>query len=322
MPVTDDDLRSGAYALSGALNAMLAADGIDPDILGVPDQVDSDVIARSIEIDAEFYMSMNPASLTEEYNEILDAAIATKRESDPNGYVDSMKNDIESWWVGEASQAFTTQCTKIQNCIDSQFEYTVLAAQAIGMMYAVNAQFRASCLDLMEKTAQTCRSVTDGLGSPGTAWTEAGIGLFRAAIGALKNADPSKITSWAVEQIWSQVGSAVSNTTVPGAEAIPVVSGYVEARERLFAAYEDNLDGVGEWISARREDLAGLTMAIPEPLPSCTDVDSPDFRYELFHIGGDVQGDYGPEVERERQKYVTEKTKPDGVITHRLAGER
>jgi hypothetical protein len=321
MPVSDDDLRSAAYALSGAMTAMLAADGLDPDILGVPDHVDGDVIARSLEVDAELYMSMSPARLTEEYNEILDAATTTKRESDPNGFVESARSDIEAWWVGEASRAFTVQCTKIQNCIDSQFEYTVLAAQAIGMMYAVNAQFRASCLDLMEKTAQTCRSVTDGLGSPDAAWAEAGIGLFRAAIDAIKNADPSKITSWAVEQIWSQVGSAVSNTTVPGAEAIPVVSGYVAARDRLFAAYEDNLDGVGKWISARREDLAGLTMAIPEPLPPCTDVDSPDFRYEGFHIGGDMQGDFGAEVDRERQKYVAEKTKPDGVITHRLSGQ-
>lgn len=321
MPVTDDDLRSAAYTLSGAMSAMLAADGIDPDILGVPDQVDGDVIARSIEIDAEFYMSMNPASLTEEYNEILDAAAAIERESDPNGFVESAMNDIEAWWVGEASQAFTKQCTRIQSCIDSQFEFTVLAAQSIGMMYAVNAQFRASCLDLMEKTAQTCRSVTEGLGASGGEWAEAGVSLFRAAIDAIKNANPTKVLDWGVEQIWSQIGKAVQPKPVEGAEAIPVVSGYVAARERLFAAYEDNLDQIGEWIAARREDLAGSTMSIPEPLPPSTDVDSPDFRYENFYYSTNVPGVHGPEVERQRQKYVDEKAKPDGVITHRLSGK-
>jgi hypothetical protein len=34
-----------------------------------------------------------------------------------------------------------------------------------------------------------------------------------------------------------------------------------------------------------------------------------------------VPGVHGPEVERERQKYVDEKAKPDGVITHRLSGQ-
>lgn len=63
MPVSDDDLRRSAYRLSGAIVAMLRADGLDPDILGVPDQDDADVFARSIEIDAEQYLSMNPARL-------------------------------------------------------------------------------------------------------------------------------------------------------------------------------------------------------------------------------------------------------------------
>jgi hypothetical protein len=321
MPVTDDDLRSAAYALSGAMSAMLAADGVDPDIVGVPDQVDGDVYARSIEIDAELYMSMNLDRLEEEYNEIIDAATATKRESDPNGFVDSAKNDIEAWWIGEASRKFVGQLNRIESCIDSQFEYTVLAAQAIGMMYAVNAQFRASCLDLMQKTAQTCDSVADGLGAPGVDWTGAGVTLFRAAIDAIKGANPSKVLDWAVDQIWLHIGNAVQPKPVEGAAAIPVVSGYVSARDQLFAAYEDNLEQLRGWIQARREDLAGLTESIPEPLPPSTDVDSPDFRYENFYYSEDTSGAYGPEVERERPKYVNEKNKPDGVITHRLSGE-
>jgi hypothetical protein len=320
VPVTDDDLRSASYALSYAMSEMLAADGIDPDIAGNPDQTDGDVFARSFEIDAELYMSMDLARLKDEYEEILDAADATKWHSDPNGYVESARIDIDAWWVGPASVAFTDQLSRIVKCIDSQYEYTVHAATAVSMMFAVNGQFRASCLDLMQKTAQHCKVVADGLETPAPEWSEAGMGLFKAAIDAVKNVDPSKIKDWAVDQIYSQISSALKPAPVVGAEAIPVVTGYVEARDRLFAAYEDNLDQVRGWIRARRDNLAALTVAMPVELPPCTDVDSPLFQYDQFFYSQEP-GVHGPEVERERGKYVAKKQKPGGVISQRLDGE-
>jgi hypothetical protein len=318
--VSDDDLRSASYALSYAMSEMLAADGIDPDIIGIPDQMDGDVFARSFEIDAELYMSMNLDRLKDEYEEILDAANATKWESDPGGFVGSAKTDIEAWWVGPASVAFADQLNRIQACIESQYVYTVHAATAVSMMFAVNGQFRVSCLDLMQKTAQQCKTVTDELEQAPPAWSEAGMGLFKAAVEAIKGADPSKIKDWAVDQIYSQIGSALTPVPVVGAEAIPVVTGYNEARDRLFTSYEDNLGQVQGWIKERRNDLAGLTMAFPVELPPCTDVDSPAFQYDQFFYSLEP-GVHGPEVERERQKYADEK-KPDGIISQRLDGAR
>jgi hypothetical protein len=73
------------------------------------------------------------------------------------------------------------------------------------------------------------------------------------------------------------------------------------------------------WIQARWGDVQADTTTIPDALPPSTDVDSPDFRYEHFaHVGDSA--DLAPEVERERQRYVAEKSKPDGVIGNRLAG--
>lgn len=225
-------------------------------------------------------------------------------------------------WAGTAADAFSTQLSRIKKCTAVQHEFTLLAAQAIGMMFAVTTQFRESCRDLMDKTAQTCDSVIAGSGNPGHEWMETGIGLVKTVIDAVKNANPGALAGWALEQFLSEAGKAATNTPVPGDAAGPVVEGYVTARERLFSAYEDNLDQIREWVTARRNELAGLTDTIPEPLPSSTDVDSPDFRYEHLYHPGRVPADYAPEVERERQKYVEEKTRPDGVITERLAGER
>jgi hypothetical protein len=108
-------------------------------------------------------------------------------------------------------------------------------------------------------------------------------------IDGVKSADPSKIRTWAVDQLLAHAVQALEPKPVAGAEAVPVVEGYLTAREELFAS---------------------------------ADVDSPDFRYERFaHSSHQFPGDFAPEVERERQKYVAEKTKPDGVITHRLTGK-
>ncbi|HEX2130373.1 MAG TPA: hypothetical protein VHH15_02355 [Actinophytocola sp.] len=319
MPLTDDDLRGSAYRLSGAMLRMLAADGLNVDIVGVPDREDADPFAISIQLDAEQYMSMNPDRLTEEFNEIRDAALATKRESDPAGVVDATMIDLQAWWTGDAANAFFDQMYRIKTCIETQYEFTLLAAQAVGMMYAVNAQFRASCQDLMERTADTCEAVITTKGtSPGFQWSSVATSLAKAAIDAIKDLDPGKVKDWTVDQILAGAAHALKPEPIAGAEAIPVVEGYTSARDRLFLAYEDNLDQIREWLGTRRDELADSTDTIPHPLPSSTDVDSPDFRYEAFSMVGEPVA-IAAEVERERQRYVDEKARPDGVIARRLA---
>jgi hypothetical protein len=319
MPVTNDELMRGAYNLTGAIIAMYRADGFDPDRIGEPDETDVNAIGATIEDDAELFMSMDPDRLTEEYDEILAAARSTVHEADPNGVIARLHKELEPNWAGPAATTFSIQLSKIQSCIAVQHEYTLLAAQAVGMMFAVTTQFRASCRDLMEQTAQTCDSVAAGSGNPGRNWLETGVDLVRAVITTVSTAKPEALLNWGIDQFVAEVGAA---TPVPGDKAGPVVEGYVAARERLFSSYEDNLEQIRAWISARRVDLASLGETIPGTLPASMDVDSPDFHYESFYYPDHVPADYAPEVERERQRYVEEKTRPDGVISERLAGER
>jgi hypothetical protein len=322
MPLTDDDLRSGAYRLSGAMAAMLRADGLDPDIIGIPDQQDANVFTRSFQIDAELYMSMNPDRLGEEFDEIRKAALATLDYSDPNGVVDALKTQMDAWWHGEAAQTFSEQLNRIQRCIAKQYEFTLLAAHAASMMYALSAQFRASCRDLMEKTADTCQAIAAEQPNPGLDWASIGISFAKAVIDGIKSADPGKVAGWAVDQLLGQATAALEPKPVPGDKAIPVVDGYISARDNLFASYEDNLEQIRAWIQGRWRELHDNTDAIPEPLPASTDVDGPDFRYENFAYHDHAHPEeYAPEVERERQRYAAEKAKPGGVISQRLTGE-
>ena len=319
MPVSDNDLRSSAYRLSGAMMAMLRAEGIDPDIAGNPDQTDADVFAESIDADAETYMSMSPDKLTEEFDEIQKAALDTWLHADPNGVVDSLKIEVEAGWHGDAAVAFSTQMSHIKNRINAQYAYTQLATHAVSMMYALSAQFRASCRDLMDKTAETCDAIAAEQPNPGLDWASVGTSFAQAVIDGIKSADPTKLKDWAVNQLLGNAAGALEPKPVPGEKAIPVVSGYVSARESLFTSYEDSLEQIRAWIQARWAEVHADTSSIPITLPASTDVDSPNFRYEHFaHVGDSA--DLAPEVERERQQYVAEKAKPGGVIGHRLAG--
>jgi hypothetical protein len=212
--VTSTDLQAAAFGLAHSMLEMLDRDGVGPDVIGVPDQLDVDVFRRTFEVDAELYMSMDPTRLTDEYNEIRTA--------------------------GKAIDVVT---------------------------------------------------------------------------------NPKDILGMTIDSILGGIDEATKDEPVAGTDAIPVVNGYVEARDRLFASYEDSLNQVNEWISDRRTEFATLDDTLPEPLPAYADVDSPDFRYEKFYYGEhDHPADYAPEVERERQRYVDGKAKPDGVIAQRLAG--
>lgn len=124
-----------------------------------------------------------------------------------------------------------------------------------------------------------------------------------------------------MDQFLGHATAAVEKEPVAGDKAIPVVEGYLSARDSLFASYEDNLEQIRAWIQARWTDVHADTVTIPVPLPASADVDSPDFRYENFALVGHP-ADLTAQVERERQQYVDEKTRPGGLIGHRLAGDR
>lgn len=318
--VTDTDLQAAAFGLAHSMLEMLDRDGLGPDVIGLPDQLDVDVFRRSFEVDAELYMSMNPTRLEAEYDAIRSAANANGPRSDPESIVGAAMTGLVANWHGEAAEKFFTQLDHIQQRMVTQHDYTLVAAQAVGMMYAVNVAFRASCHDLMAQTALVCTAIADKLAPEPTNWARVVADLVGKAIDVLSS--PKDIVRLAIDEVLGKVGEATEPTPVDGTEAATVVDGYVAARDRLFASYEDSMGRIKEWIDGRRREFADLDVTLPEPLPSCTDVDSPEFRYEKFFYTDHWVADYASEVERERRRHVDEKSKPDGVIAQRLAGAR
>jgi hypothetical protein len=316
---TNNDLSSAAFGLAHSMLTMCDRNGLGPDLIGVPDREDVGVFRRSFEIDAELYMSMDPARLVEEYDEIRRAASQNGPTADPNSVIERAMIDLEAIWQGEAADAFAIQLGRVQNCIRSQHEFTLVAAQAVGMMYAVSVQFRASCYDLMRQTSIVCDAVADKLAPQPTNWSKVVVDIAGKVIDLVKN--PTQLADMAIDELLGLVGKATEDKPVDGAEAIPVINGYVDARDRLFESYEQAVGSIRDWVEARRGEYAGIADdVLPQPLPSNADVDSPDFSYERFFYLDHTPGDYAPEVDRERKKYVEEKVDPSGVITQRLEG--
>lgn len=318
--VTDTDLHAAAFGLAHSMLEMLDRDGIGPDVLGVPDQMDVDVLRRTFEVDAEMYMSMDPARLTEEYDEIRTAASANGPQADPQSIVQAAMTGLGSQWHGEAAQAFFNQLVHVQQRITTQRDYTLVAAQAVGMMYAVNVAFRNSCYSLMTQTAVVCDAIADKHAPEPTNWANVALDIVERAIDVVRS--PKDLLTMLIDDVFGKISKATESKDVAGADALPVVNGYIAARDQLFAAYEDSAGRIEEWIDARRTEFADLDATLPEPLPSSADVDSPDFRYERFFFDEHDPADHAPEVERERQRQMGGTAKPDGVIAQRLAGTR
>lgn len=315
---TDTDLRAAAFGLAHNMLHMLDQAGVYPTVPGVPGQMDVNVFRQEFEVDAEQYTTMDPGRLSQEYDEIRTAANMNGLESDPHTVVERAKIDLGSNWKGEAAEKFTSQLTKIQARISTQHDYTLVAAQAVGMMYAVNVSYRDSCYDLMEKTSTVCAAIAEKNAPKPADWTNVVAGLVDKLVDVVKS--PTEIGGMAIHEILGRVQNATQDQPVAGDEAAAVLDGYVGARDRLFESYEDSLSHVRDWLRERRKEFDALDDTLPEPLPAYADVDSPDFRYEKFFFGDSGPAEYAPEVERERKRYVDQKTKPHGAIARRLAG--
>lgn len=315
--VTNEELLLRSDELADVMLTMLANVGIQVDIPGYDDDVDVDAVRESFWLDAADYTSMDPAKLEEEYNEILQTATHLFEHPEVTGPTTRAGSKITAWH-GTAADAFADQMENIRSFATQQRIHTWFAAQAVSMMFALSVQFRASHDDLVEKTISVCRSMIASQTNSNPNWRSVLTDAVQGAVDILTMKAAGDLVKWGVDRLIQEVGT--EDTPVTGDNERAVLDGYVTARDQLRKSYASNLTLVQEWVDARRRSFAELTMPLLSPLPTSTDVDSPDFRYEEFYYDlHDNPGVYAPEVERERTKYVEEKS--NGLIGQRLDGE-
>jgi hypothetical protein len=315
-------LANRANNLADAMLTMLNnATGDSSNVPGMDPRTNGeDVIRNSLITDAEYFMSMDPARLEDEFNSQIRAAnLSTNAEAKAN--LDLAQATLNpTVWHGVAAKKFHKQISYATTFMDQQGAQATFAAQAAGMMLAVSVQFRESFYSLVDTTIAVCNAkIARTPVSSDLNWKSILIDI----VGELKDLVTGKtiadLASWTIDTMLKATSKFTEEPPVDG-EPAQIVDGYVNARNLLVRSYEDNVGSIQSWVSARRGELAGLTMPLLEPLPRTTDVDSPDFRYENFAYVEPVPGVDNASVERERTQYAEEKSKPHRLIGARLDG--
>jgi hypothetical protein len=296
-----------------------------PNIPGVDPQVNGEAVVRDAIIeDAEFFMSMNPERLEQEFNEQVRAAALVQDDAALANVRYAQSLFAPSIWTGDAAEAFHKQMTNIENFVTEQREQALTAAQAAGMMLAVSVQFRESFFSLMDMTTDVCQAAVRGQVNTGTNWKSLLVDIVAEVKSVLTTKAVADLGSGAVDKLISDM-KVFTDEPVPDSDAGAIIDGYIGSRDRLKRSFQDNVGSILLWITARRTEFADAERR-PElmaPLPPTTDVDGPAFRYSEFGYVDPIPGMDDTSVERERQRYVDEKPRPepDGVIGRRLTGE-
>jgi hypothetical protein len=314
-------LANRSNDLADAMLTMLnVTTGQPANVPGVGDPANGEAAVRdSLIADAEYFMSMDPERLEQEFDSQVRAANLTL-DADARASVRLVQDVLDpNVWHGTAAELFHKQMTHIETFMDQQSSQALLAAQAAGMMFSVSVQYRESFYDLVDKTIAVCNAKIAERAAEATNWKSVTLDI----IGAVKNLVTGKtaadLLNWSVDQILSATKSFTDKPAPDGAPA-EIVDGYLNARNSLTQSYESNLGNIKSWLESRCGDIEQLKLPLLEPLPVSADVDSPDFRYENFSYHEPVPGVDNGSVERERTRYAQEKAKPDGLIGVRLAG--
>jgi hypothetical protein len=294
-----------------------------PNIPGVDPQVNGEAVIRDVIIeDAEFFMSMNPERLEQEFNDQVRAAATVHDDAAMANMEYAQSLFAPGIWTGHAAEAFHKQMTNIENFVTEQQAQALLAAQAAGMMLAVSVQFRESFFSLMDMTTDVCQAAVRGQVNTGTNWKS----LFVDVVAEVKNILTMKaaadLGSGAIDKLISGT-KMFTDEPVPDSDAGAIIDGYIGSRNRLKKSFQDNVEAVQRWIASRRTEFADKDRApeLMKPMSPTTDVDGPAFCYSEFAYVASVPGVDDASVEWERQRYITEKSKPGGLIGRRLSGE-
>ena len=324
---TDDELRDIAYALGRKILEMYDRTGVDiPDWPvypgGAPSPSPRSVFTQSIVADAEDYLSLDPQKVTDEFLRMQKAAQATGLNAEARANVEVAGTRLGANWQGSAALEFAKQMSYMGTFMDQQETYLLFTVQAMGIVYSLAVQSRESFYNLAESTILACdKVIQDQQNNETVAHVGLGIDIVQAGFDLVTMDKLKELTKWGVEQILSGFKSP-AEASVDGDQAPQVVDSYTRERDRLRESFEAGLFHLRDWLAMQQNELAGLSLPLLEPLPVCTDVDSPDFSYANFSNENHAPSVFGPRVEREHKKYLEEKQHPDGVIAQRLDGGR
>lgn len=324
---TNEQLAQLARELGTEMTQMLDNAGVAvPDHAplvpgGAPSPNPQKMIVDSIVNDAVDFMSLEPQRIADEYQRMQRAAAATGENEEAKRNLKRALARLSANWHGPAAEAFAGQMSDIEEFMDQQEKNLLTAAQAMGTAFGLAVHMRESYCGLAENTIVACRNVLANQSQSPRAGLAVGIQLVQAGIKLADVDTAKKLKDWVIDRFFDALKGAVEEKTVDDSGAAAVVDSYARARDQLRRSFQDGLNQLRDWLNDQHWNYIRKPIPLLSPLPSCTDVDSPDFSYERFFSDHHDAGSYTPRVEQERTHFLDEKY-PHGVIAERLEGPR
>ncbi|MGQ0837923.1 hypothetical protein [Actinokineospora sp.] len=226
-------------------------------------------------------------------------------------------------WDGPAATAFSQHVSSIRGFLDAHRGYVEEMLLGYAAAYKLAVQVRESYQHLVEEWIEVSRQFREDDDERRRAVKiKVGAGVLGAVLAAATGGGAVAVGLGASSAI---LGAAAEESTAElgGTTGGDVWQSYEKAFRKLADANEASMEEIRKFTQDANDRIAGEKIALYEPLPSVTDVDSPDFRYEHFYHDS-VGGGYSHDVDVARPKYVNEKNasgfRADSPITLVLDG--
>ncbi|GGS16023.1 hypothetical protein [Actinokineospora fastidiosa] len=251
---------------------------------------------------SESFITLDPQKIIDEMERVQSAASAVAYDlSEEFRAAMRQARDHLSDWLGPAADAFRQQLTHIEAFTNRHSDLITRSVGALGASVAVATHVRRDYLELADNTVSAIdKVIRDGEQSGAAFALKIGGGIAKTVIGAL--ADPRTALATVAQGV---IDFAVETVDygIKGADFNEVLGSYVHEEDRLRRDYEAELDAISHSLRLADGDLADEAFSMYRPLPSNTDVDSPDFRYEHFFTKERLPDDeFNQRVENERER--------------------
>ncbi|HVK21223.1 MAG TPA: hypothetical protein VM677_07670 [Actinokineospora sp.] len=318
----DDNLIADLiYRLRSEYAALVAHEMMDPDsdlsgFPGTPMDVDT-----RIWIDIIDYLVLSPPKIWDAFNGFVVAG-----GEHHNTTVEGLLGETEaslSEWDGSAAEAFGVHLSNVRGFLDGQRRHVDQLLIGYASAYKLAVQARESWKSLVEEWIEVSQQYRlDDDERRRAVRIKVGAGILAAVAGAVTGGTAlaaglgamGALTGAAAEEITADLG---------GDSGADVWQSYERAYRRLADSNLGEMENIRRHVQAQLDEVSAEAVPMYEPLPSSTDVDSPDFRYERF-FHGDRESGFSRDVDGERTKYVAEKggsaIRNDGPIAWTLSG--
>lgn len=266
----------------------------------------SEVLGNTLREDSDQFLSLDPRKIIDEWDRMQ--AVANKVGVDVSEEVTIELDASEahlSDWHGSAAEAFKARISEFRSFSGTMHLSTLKTVAALGALLRLAVQAREDFFALASATAGTVDKALEEAEDKQTEFMlKVGNGVAKSVLNMFT--DPK---GWATAAVENAMDIAVEGAiyAMGGGKTGEIVDNYVRERDRLLRNYEVELDEIADTLKRAQGHFIAQPFRLLVPMPSCTSVDSPDFRYEHFLSKDQSTDAFGPKVDEERRKRAAER---------------